>query len=408
LKNLKVISFTHKNIDLKDLGNLIISDEDLDKRLSLLKKVYDIPEIFYVGTCNRVEFAFYGDYELDSNFVQGFIAGLSYNVVNGQLENYLNNVNTYEGQAALNHLFRMSCSLDSLVVGEKEILAQVRKSYERCRTSKFTGDFMRLVMERLVKTAKEVYTDTHISRNPVSIVSLAYRKLRDLKMDANPRFLIIGAGETNQNLSKYIQKHKSAEFVVFNRSLERAETLAEELGGKAYPLSELESYKDGFDVLITCTGSTESIITNDIYTKLLAGDTCKKTIVDLAVPNDICDEVISQHPINYIEVGGLQSIASKNLQERYDELVHAERIINQNIVEFLPLLKQRRVELAMREVPEKVKEIKSFALNTVFAQEVSAMDEDSRAVLEKVINYMEKKYISVPMVMAKDILVKNS
>jgi glutamyl-tRNA reductase len=407
LKNLKVISFTHKSIDLKDLGNLVISDEELDNKLSLLKENYDLPELFYIGTCNRVEFAFYGDYELDSNFIQGFITGLNYDI-NGQLENYLNNVNTYEGQEALNHLFRMSCSLDSLVVGEKEILAQVRKSYERCRASNFTGDFLKLVMECLVKTAKQVYTHTHIAKNPVSIVSLAYRKLRDLKMDENPRFLIVGAGETNQNLSKYIQKHKSAQFVVFNRSLERAEALASELGGKAYPLSELENYKDGFDVLITCTGSTENIISNDIYTKLLAGDSGKKTIVDLAVPNDVSAEVLTRHPVNYIEVGGLQSIATKNIQERYDELVHAERIINDNIAEFLPLLKQRRVELAMREVPQKVKEIKSFALNTVFAKELAVMDEDSKAVLEKVINYMEKKYISVPMVMAKDILVKNS
>jgi glutamyl-tRNA reductase len=408
LKNLKVISFTHKHVDLKDLGNLVISDEELDSKLTLLKKVYDIPEIFYIGTCNRVEFAFYGDHNLDREFIQGFLAGLNYGVLNGQLENYLNQVNTYEGHDALNHLFRMSCSLDSLVVGEKEILAQVRRSYERCRTANFTGDFLRIVMERLVKTAKEVYTHTHIARNPVSIVSLAYRKLRDLKMDENPRFLIIGAGETNQNLAKYIQKHKDAQFTVFNRSVEAAETLAKELGGKAYPLSELENYSEGFDVLITCTGSTASIITNKIYTQLLAGDTTKKTIIDLAIPNDVCPEVIAQHPINYIEVSGLQAVADKNLQERYDELVHAERIIDANIVEFLPLLKQRRVELAMREVPEKVKEIKSFALNTVFAQELSVMDEDSRAVLEKVINYMEKKYISVPMIMAKDILVKNS
>lgn len=409
LKNLKVISFTHKHVDLKDLGNLVISDEELDGKLTILKNTYDIPELFYVGTCNRVEFVFYGDYILDRNFISGFIQGLKYsNVSDEQLDIFLNAANTYEGREALNHLFRMSCSIDSLVVGEKEILAQVRKSYERCRTSKFTGDFLRMVMDRLVKTAKEVYTDTHIARNPVSIVSLAYRKLRDLKMDGNIRFLIIGAGETNQNLAKYIQKHKDAEFTVFNRSLERAQDLANELGGKAYPLSELENYKGGFDVLITCTGSTDSIITNSIYSKLLVSEDTRKTIVDLAIPNDVCAEVLEAHSVNYIEVSGLQAIANKNLQERYDELVHAERIIEVNIVEFLPLLKERRIELAMREVPEKVKEIKSFALNTVFAQEISVMDEDSRAVLEKVMNYMEKKYISGPMIMAKDIMVKNN
>lgn len=407
MKNLKVISFTHKHIDLKDLGHLVISDEELDGKLVHLKETYNIPEIFYIGTCNRVEFVFRSEHSLQRSFIEGFIVHLQYKELNGQIENYLDNVNAYEGHEALNHLFKMSCSLDSLVVGEKEILAQVRKSYERCRSAQFTGDFLRMVMERLVKTAKEVYTHTRIARNPVSIVSLAYRKLRDLKMDESPRFLIVGAGETNQNVAKYIQKHKDAQFTVFNRSIEAAVALANELGGKAFPLSALADYKGGFDVLITCTGSTESIITNDIYTQLLAGDDGKKTIIDLAVPNDVCAKVIEKNPVNYIEVSGLQAIASRNLQERYDELVHAERIIHDNIDEFLPLLQERRVELAMRCVPEKVKEIKSFALNTVFAQEVSAMDDHSRAVLEKVINYMEKKYISVPMIMAKDIMAKN-
>src|SRR5690606_10366429 len=162
------------------------------------------------------------------------------------------------------------------------------------------------------------------------------------------------------------------------------------------------------DVLITCTGSTTSLIDDKLYQKLLNGDTSKKTIIDLAVPNDTAEEVIVNNPVNYIEVRGLQAIANKNLQDRYEELEHAERIIEENIEEFIPLLKQRKVELAMREVPQKVKEIKSFALNTVFAQEVSSLDEGSRAVLEKVMDYMEKKYISVPMIMAKDILVKNS
>src|SRR3546814_9832899 len=92
--------------------------------------------------------------------------------------------------------------------------AQVRKAYERCRKSGFTGDFLRLVMDRLVKTAKEVYTHTRISRNPVSVVSLAYRKLREIKLENNPRILIIGAGETNQNIAKYLLKHRFSNFEI--------------------------------------------------------------------------------------------------------------------------------------------------------------------------------------------------
>jgi glutamyl-tRNA reductase len=295
-----------------------------------------------------------------------------------------------------------------LVVGEKEILAQLRKAYEHCRVAGLTGDFLRMVMGCVVKTAKEVYTHTNISRNPISVVSLAYRKLKELKQCSNARVLLVGAGETNRNISKYLQKHKYSNFAVFNRTLANAQKLADDLNGEAYDLEALKTYNKGFDVIITCTSATQPLITAEVYKSLLNGETERKTVVDLAVPNDTAAEVLEQFSVNYIEVNSLNEVAKKNLNERYQELVHAEKIINQNIDEFLPMLKQRRIEVAMRQVPETIKQIKDRALNTVFADEVQAMDAQSRQLLEKVINYMEKKYIKVPMVMAKEILINNN
>jgi glutamyl-tRNA reductase len=130
-------------------------------------------------------------------------------------------------------------------------------------------------------------------------------------------------------------------------------------------------------------------------------------IVDLAVPNDVASDVLENNKVEYIEVSSLKDIADKNLQERYQELINGEAIIEQNIKEFRPILKQRRVEIAMQEVPQKIKDIKERALTSVFVNEINGLDEQSRAVLEKVMCYMEKKYISVPMVMAKEILVNN-
>ena len=408
MKYLKVIAFTHKYVDLKDLGKFVICNECLESSLESVKAKFDIPEIFYLGTCNRVEFVFTAEQTLDSNFVKDFILTLNLPVSEDQVDNFVNQVVVYEDVEALNHLLRISCSLESLVVGEKEILAQVRKAYETCRVSGFTGDYLRLIMSRVVKTAKEVYTNTGIARKPISVVSLAYRKLRELKMCTNARILIVGAGETNRNIAKYLKKHKFSNFAVFNRSIENARTLASELGGDAYGLQDLKTYKGGFDVIITCTSATEPIITNEIYQSLLNGDKSRKVIVDLAVPNDTCPEVLEKNPVTFIEVHSLQEIANSNLKERYDELVNAERIICQNIEEFKPVLKQRRVEIAMRQVPEKIKEIKENAMTKVFADEIEGMDDNSREVLARVMNYMEKKYISVPMVMAKDILIKNS
>ncbi|MFD2583515.1 glutamyl-tRNA reductase [Pedobacter vanadiisoli] len=408
MEYLKVIAFTHHHIDLKSLGKLVICEQSLDSRLKKVQVELPVSEIFYIGTCNRVEFVFLTKEKTDKEFVTKFLTVLDMGLPPEFMERFLDNVSVYENEEAFNHLLRTSCSLESLVVGEKEILAQIRKAYENCRDAGFTGDYMRMIMDRVVKTAKEVYTHTNISKNPVSVVSLAYRKLKELNMCGNSRILIIGAGETNQNIAKYLNKHKYSNFSIFNRTLSKAESLAEELGGKAYPLAALEDFNEGFDVIITCTGSTEPIITEALYAKLLNGDHGKKVIVDLAVPNDVTPAVIHNNPVHYIEVESLKEVARKNIQERYNELVHAEEIISNNITEFFSVLKQRRIELAMQEVPRKIKEIKNTAINGVFADEISQMDDASREVLERVMNYMEKKYISVPMVMAKEILVNQS
>ncbi len=407
LKYLKVIAFTHKQIELKELGKLVICQENLTDKLHRVKQEFGISEIFYLGTCNRVEFVMITDRVVDKEFAKQFMYSLQMGLCPVSTSAFLEAAAIYENREALDHLLRTSCSLESLIVGEKEILAQLRKAYDSCREAGLTGDGLRMFMNCVVKTAKEVYTHTNISKNPISVVSLAYRKLKDLKLCTNARVLIIGAGETNLNLSKYLQKHKFTNFTIFNRTLSKAKQLAADLNGEAFDLEALKSYKKGFDAIITCTSSVEPIITPEIYAGLLNGETDRKTIVDLAVPNDTAPEVLELFPVNFIEVHSLNEVAKKNLQERYEELSDAEAIINDNITAFLLELKQRRIEVAMRQVPEKIKEIRNTAINSVFAEEVQGMDQQSRDVLEKVINYMEKKYISVPMIMAKDILINN-
>ena len=104
MKQLKVIAFTHKKVDLKDLGTLIIDNDDLDHRLLLLKESFDIPEIFYLGTCNRVEFVFYGEHELNPGFLTAFLNMLDTGVPADRMENFVGGVDTYEGVDALRHL----------------------------------------------------------------------------------------------------------------------------------------------------------------------------------------------------------------------------------------------------------------------------------------------------------------
>lgn len=405
MKNLRIIAFTHKNLDLKEIGKLVLAPEEKKSVLSALKEELNIQELFYIGTCNRVELVFTLENDVNDYLLNKVIQHLS----NQKIENpeiLRKAASVYQDEAALVHLMRVSSSLESLVVGEKEILAQVRNSFDECKNWGLTGDFLRLCMNRVVKTAKEIYTNTKISEKPISVVSIAYRLLRNLDINSNTRFLIIGAGETNQLFAKYLKKQKLNNFTVFNRTLSKAESLAAELEGTALPLSELKNYNKGFDVIITCTSATEPIITPALYTSLLNAETSKKTILDLAIPNDTAAEVVAQNPIHFINIESIQETIKHNMEERYGELCHAEQIIDANVNEFRPLVRQRKIELAMQVVPQKIKDIRNTAINSVFADDINELDEQSKEVLEKVLNYMEKKYISIPMVMAKDILIK--
>jgi len=342
----------------------------------------------------------YPDEVFLNRFFEIFFAGN-----NDEINFALDNHSLYHGDAALRHLFEVASSLDSLVVGEREIITQVRNAFEQSAAAGLTGDTIRVVVKKTIETAKAVYTETDIARNPVSVVSLAYRKLRALNVPLDSRFIIVGSGVTNTAMARYLRKHGFSNFVIFNRTVSNAASLAEEINAPYYALNELAEYDKGFDVIVTCTGAEGTIITKDLYRTLVADEKNRKVVIDLAIPNDLDPEIINEWDINVIAVNNLQEVAKENLKEREKSLEACRNIIENNILDFRQLYRQRQVELAMQEVPKKVKEIRETVYGAVFAKEIEQLDPASREILDKVMNYVEKKYISVPMKMAREILV---
>lgn len=404
MKNFKVISLSHKNIDLKDLGRFVIEESDRVEQISSLKISSKIDEIFYLATCNRIEFYFATWKELNVNFLKQFFRNFNSSWNEEEISFAVHNADIFENKRAVEHFFRVASSLESLVIGEKEIFGQLRKAYNLFDENGLIGETLRFVMKAAVKTSKEVFSQTCIAQKPVSIVSLAFRQLKSLGLKNDSKFLIIGAGETNNLMAKYLQKHCFDNFSVFNRTLEKAESLAEKLNGKAHRLSELKNYTENFDVILTCTGSSEPIISKEIYSNLVKNSSSKKVIIDLAVPGDVESSVLEEFDVHYIDIKDLKNIAKSNMLERKEELETCEKIVAKNLKEFDKVYENRKIEIAMREVPQKIKEIKSTAVNTVFAKEIEELDENTKELFDKVLTYMEKKCISVPMVMAKTIL----
>lgn len=405
LGTFKVISFNHQNLALEKLALLHLNEEVQSTFLGALKISFGFNELMLLSTCNRVEFFVCSEKEMTGTSVKELLKFINSGMDDDMIDILASKAEIYEEDEAVNHIFEVASSLRSLVVGEREIITQVRKAYEFCNKLGLTGDFIRMVVKHTIETAKDVFTNTSIAKNPVSVVSLAYRQLRDLGIKNEARILMIGSGETNTSMANYLQKHKYANFTIFNRTVSNAEKLAGKIDASFFALSELENYSKGFDVLISCTGSTEPVINNTNYTKLLAGDNGKKVIIDLALPADIHADVLTNHNIHYINISSLKDQADKNLQLRHNEIDKCRKIIALQLEEFKSLYNERKIELAFGEIPKQVRAIKDLAMNEVFLKEISSLDDKSKEVLDKILNYVEKKYNAVAMKTAKDVLL---
>jgi glutamyl-tRNA reductase len=406
LSSFHVFAFTHRNLDVSEVGKLHIeSDNQLD-RLTTLKDKSSLKELMFLSTCNRVEYLFCTENEITNEFIADFFKNLYPHFDLNNITKLMESVQVLSGLGAVEHILQVASSIDSMIVGEREIITQVRNAFEESKKLGLTDDFIRLVMRHTIETAKRVYTETSIATKPVSVVALAYHTLREMNIGLDARVLIIGAGTTNTNMGRFLRKHGYRNFAVFNRTFSKAESLAKDLNGKAYPLEELKNYSQGFDIIITCTGSENHIITEEIYENLLQGETTRKVVIDIAIPHDLDKNIVEKHNVTHISVDHLQKISDQNLKERSKEITHVEEILKEAIYEFQHINRIRKVEIAMREVPMMVKDIKATAVNHVFKNELESLNNDSREVLEKIMEYMEKKYMSVPMKMAKEILLK--
>ena len=240
LQRLKVLAFTHKQLPFELVGKLHIDPANRKDKLTFLKNDLGLVELMYLSTCNRVEFLFVeGEQSINAEQI---LKSLNFDLSAEEFDRAIKNVESHSSDDTVKHLFKVSASLDSMVIGEREIITQVRKSFEECYDFGLTGDLIRLVMRKTIETAKTVFTETAVFRKPVSVVSLAFHNLRDLNMPTDSRVCMIGAGKTNRAMAKFLTKHGYKNIAIFNRTLSRAQDLATEVAGEAFDLKSLSDY----------------------------------------------------------------------------------------------------------------------------------------------------------------------
>jgi len=379
----------------------MVADSNKSDTLNQLKNQFNFSELFYLNTCNRVTYFFTSNGKLDSQFLKEFFKYINPFISAEELNEGVECCEFYEGRAALKHYFSIPASMDSLVLGENEIMHQFKEAYTFCKKNGLIGDKLRLANEQAILAAKEIYTCTGIAKKPISVASLAVTELvKNCKYLAS-KVLVIGAGQTNHLVAKFLKKKGFSNFFVVNRGEDNAKLLANKLDCDYALLKEIESIDFEPDVIITCTAATEPVLTLEIY-KSIAKSEKAITILDIAVPNNVSEDLMTTKNVKYIEIEHLRNLARENMGFRQEELLKAEELLEKSMVKFSKTYRDRSIEIALKDLPLEVKAVKEKALTEVFKKEIGELDDTSMETLRKVVNYMEKKYIGLPIKRAKE------
>jgi glutamyl-tRNA reductase len=403
-----ILTLTHRDASLESLANAIAPADHTANALQQLKSDLGWEELFYLATCNRVTYLFYTQEPLNEQAPLTLLETLRPELPVEIQEKTARQMRLLHGADAISHLLEVAASMDSLVVGEREIIRQIRQAYEQNRAWNLTGDHLRLLLEFTVETAKEVYTHTGIGRRALSVVALAFGELQKNSLPANARILMIGAGETNALFAKFLAKTPIKNVTIFNRTFEKARQIADANGWRAFPLNELPYYSEGFDALIVCTGATEAIVTPTLYQSMLAGETGRKVVVDLSIPHNVARETVEQFPLQYIEIEGLKEVAGQNLAYREKERNRAETLIQERVYAFRDRWHERQVERSLAHIPDEVRAVKERALQTVFGEEFARLDPETQDLVQRMLGYMEKKCVAIPIKAAKAIALRGA
>jgi glutamyl-tRNA reductase len=331
--NIIVVGLSHKTASVEIREKVAFSPNNIEKPLKELVALDGIVEGVIASTCNRVEiYATTRDIAGGIARIKRFMADFHHL----SLEEIEPHLYAYHSEAAIRHVFRVASSLDSMVVGEPQILGQIKTSYGYAAEYKTSGIILNRFLHKAFSVAKRVRTETKIASSAVSVafaaVELAKKVLGDL---SDKTVMLVGAGEMCELAAKHFMNCGAKGVMVTNRTFERAEKLAEEFAGEAVRFDELFQHLHRADIVLSSTGAPHIIIgPKDVDDVVKRRKLRPMFFIDIAVPRDIDQKVNDVDGAFLFTVDDLQEIVQANLAQRNVEAAKAEEIISQEIGQF--------------------------------------------------------------------------
>ncbi|HKJ99023.1 MAG TPA: glutamyl-tRNA reductase [Desulfotignum sp.] len=394
-----LIGVNHKTAPVELREKLSFSREEILAALEELKQHPAIKEVLIFSTCNRTEILYVSDSQSSVEDITLFVSAHKHIAVS----EFASALYVLQRDEAVRHTFRVASSLDSMMVGEPQILGQVKQAYRTAVEAGASGVLLNRMMHKAFSIAKQVRKETGIGDNAVSIsyaaVELANKIFSDLSTKS---VLLLGAGEMAELAVEHLMSHNVKQVLVANRTFENAVTLAEKFRGQALGFEEKESALADVDIIISSTGATQYVITAAQVKKAMKKRQYRTLFfIDIAVPRDIDPKINALSNAYVYDIDDLKTIVASNIQQREQETVKAERFVAQAVVKFRKWLDSLAIVPTIKAINDKMTAIVEMECDKTLGH-LNHLSEQDRAAIRRMTQAIATRAIHDPIVFLRN------
>jgi len=393
---LQILGLNHNTAPVEIREQVVFAGDEVGRAVVRLAEIDGVAEAVLLSTCNRTEF-----YVLTSDEGRERIQDWLHD--ERDLDPvFKESLFTLHSDDAIRHIFRVACGLDSMVLGEPQILGQLKDAFRDAQQAGTVGKQLSRLFQHTFSVAKKVRTDTEIGANPVSVASAAVRLAQQFFAGFGQHTaLLVGAGVTIELVARHLQAKGLGRLFVANRDVDRARRLASKFGGYAVPLSELDGTLPEADILVTSTASPEPIITREQVEAAMATRKHKPVFaVDIAVPRDIAPDVAELSDVYLFTIDDLQKVIQEGQSSREAAAVDANRILDEEIARYLNIERAKQVSPVIAALREHGQSIRDEVLRDAIRRLDRGVD--SREVIEFATASLMKKLLHHPSVRLRE------
>jgi glutamyl-tRNA reductase len=383
---LSITGVNHRTAPVEVREKLAFPEGELPEALRLLREGAGVEEALILSTCNRVEVAVMGE---DSSAITRFLAG--YRSMDPLwLEPYLYH---YSGDEALRHLFRVAASLDSMVVGEPQILGQLKSAYQVAKDSGCLSGPLETLLSRAFNTAKRVRTETEIGQSAVSVSYAAVELAREIFGSLKGRrVLLIGAGKMSELAARHLKRSGATDILVTNRTRSRAEEMAAVFDGRVIDYGSFLQALPEVDIIITSSGAPDYILSPPEMRRVIDKRRNRPMfLIDIAVPRNIDPAINKLDNVFLYDIDDLQRVVADNLSGRKIEAEQAEQIVTEEVERTISSMRLREVGPTIAGLQDQLEQIRLAEVERVRGklaaltpQQQEAVDALTKGIMNKV------------------------